>query len=77
MGGGIVGSSRTRNKGGGVAILFRGAAKDDFKCHSSAEKEAEVIPQTSFRRKVTIISAYITTTTIIKGSNDDLLRVAS
>ena len=70
----IVGSSRTQHRGGGVAILFR---RDEFKFHSAKEREdAEVITLTSFRRKLTIIGAYVTNSPHIK-TGDELLRMAS
>ena len=69
----IVGSSRTRNRGGGVAILFR---KDAIKFHTPAENEFEVVSLTSFLRKITIIEAYVTTSSVI-FAGVELLRIAA
>ena len=54
-------------------MLFR---KDAFKFHTSAENEYEVISLRSFRRKITIIGAYVTTSTVI-FAGDELMRVAT
>ena len=56
--------------------MFR---KDRFKFHSSAENEVEVITLTSYRCKLTIIGAYVTTSNHIKANKEgnELLRMAA